>query len=162
MYWLLIIANLKNFCSSQKYMFYVAKKKCSDIGNIGNKSTDIVILGPIYRYPICRYRCISNNYHSKLRKHRFRFRNIVLSFLSSSPALSMVAASWTGVYFFQQIFSTCKNKFCCVTMFEVGGNTCNNAFQLAMQQCCAASCSNLLLVLLHLYHINSVFCVARK
>ena len=30
----------------------MAKKKCSDIGNIGNKSTDtdIVILGPIYRY----------------------------------------------------------------------------------------------------------------
>ena len=49
--------------------------------------------------------------------------------------------------------STCCNmllqlattKFCCVTMFEVGGNTRNNAFQLA-------SCSNLLLVLLHLYN----------
>ena len=27
-------------------------------------------------------------------------------------------------------------KFGCVTMFEVGGNTCNNAFQLATQQCC--------------------------
>ena len=27
-------------------------------------------------------------------------------------------------------------KFCCVAMFEVGGNTCNNAFQLAKQQCC--------------------------
>ena len=36
-------------------------------------------------------------------------------------------------------------------MFEVGGNTANNAFQLAMQQCCVTSCSNLLLVLLHLY-----------
>ena len=62
-----------------------------------------------------------------------------------------VATSWTGVYFFQQISSTCNNKFCCVTMFEVGGNTANNAFQLAMQQCYVASCSNLLLVLLHLY-----------
>ena len=52
--WLLIIASVKNFCSSQKYIFYMAKKKCSDIGNIGNKSTDtdIVILGPIYQYPI--------------------------------------------------------------------------------------------------------------
>ena len=39
---------------------------------------------------------------------------------------------------------------CCVTMFVVGGNTCNNTFQLASQQCCVASCSNLLLVLLHL------------
>ena len=27
-------------------------------------------------------------------------------------------------------------KFCRVTMFEMGGNTCNNAFQLATQQCC--------------------------
>ena len=27
-------------------------------------------------------------------------------------------------------------KFCCVTMFEVGGNTCNNALQLATQHCC--------------------------
>ena len=52
--------------------------------------------------------------------------------------------------------STCCNmllqlattKFCCVTMFEVGGNTCNNAFQLSTQQCCIESCSNLLLVLL--------------
>ena len=35
-------------------------------------------------------------------------------------------------------------------MFEVGGNMCNSAFQLTMQQCCIASCSNLLLVLLHL------------
>ena len=62
--WRKIVKSVKNFCSSQKYIFYVAKKKCSDIGNIGNKSTntDIVILGPIYRYPICRYRyrCISS------------------------------------------------------------------------------------------------------
>ena len=35
-------------------------------------------------------------------------------------------------------------------MFEVSGNTCNNAFQLGMQECCVANCSNLLLVLLHL------------
>ena len=31
-------------------------------------------------------------------------------------------------------------------MFEVGGNTCNNVFQLATQQCCVVSCSNLLLL----------------
>ena len=43
--WLLIVTSVKNVCSSQKYIFYVVKKKCSDIGNIGNKSTnnDIVI-----------------------------------------------------------------------------------------------------------------------
>ena len=44
-----------------------------------------------------------------------------------------VAASWTGVYFFRQIFSTCNKKFCCVTIFEVGGRVIR-AFQLAMQQ----------------------------
>ena len=33
-------------------------------------------------------------------------------------------------------------------MFEVGGNTCNNAFELATLQCCVASCSKSLLVLL--------------
>ena len=49
--WLLIIASVKHFCSSQKYIFYVAKKKYSGIGNIGNKSTD-VILGPISVMPI--------------------------------------------------------------------------------------------------------------
>ena len=56
--WLPIIASVKKFCSSQKYIFYVAKKKYSDIDNIGNESTDIdiVILGPICRY---RYQCIS-------------------------------------------------------------------------------------------------------
>ena len=40
-----------------------------------------------------------------------------------------VTASWTGVYFFQEIFSTCNNKFRCVKLFEVGGNTCNNKLQ---------------------------------
>ena len=40
---------------------------------------------------------------------------------------------------------------------EVGGNTTNNAFQLAIQQCCVASCSNLLLVLLHLNdHVHNL------
>ena len=74
-----------------------------------------------------------------------------------------VASSWTGVYFFQQIFSTCNNKFC-LRDNEVGGNTANNAFQLATQHCCVASCSNLLLVLLHLNfsEIFSVFHIAGK
>ena len=52
--------------------------------------------------------------------------------------------------FFNKFFQLATTKFCCVTMFKVGGNTFNNAFQLAMQQCSVASCSNLLLVLLHL------------
>ena len=42
-----------------------------------------------------------------------------------------VAASSTGVYFSQQIvFQLATTKFCCVTMSDVGGNTCNNTFQL--------------------------------
>ena len=64
-------------------------------------------------------------------------------------AACCIKLNWR-LLFFQQIFSTFNNKFCCVTMFEVGGNTANNAFQLAMQQCCVARCSNLLLVSLHL------------
>ena len=62
--------------------------------------------------------------------------------------------------FFNKFFQLATTKFCCVTMFEVGGNTCNNAFQLAMQQCCVASCSNLLLVLLHrnfYLHFSNIF-----
>ena len=41
---------------------------------------------------------------------------------------------WTGVYFFQLATTKC----CCVTMFEVGGNTCNNAFQKCCPYCRAS------------------------
>ena len=34
------------------------------------------------------------------------------------------------------LFQLATTKFGCTTMFEVGGTTCNNAFQLATQQCC--------------------------
>ena len=47
--------------------------------------------------------------------------------------LKKVNASSTWCNMLLQLATT---KFCCVTMFEVGGNTCNNAFQLATQQCC--------------------------
>ena len=43
------------------------------------------------------------------------------------------------------LFSTnaCNNIFCCVTMFEVGGNTANNAFQLeTILQVAAICCSH--------------------
>ena len=33
--------------------------------------------------------------------------------------------------FFDKFLQLATTKFCCVTMFEVGGNTCNNGFQLA-------------------------------
>ena len=62
---------------------------------------------------------------------------------------------WTPV----QLAATCcldlqqRNFVAWQLMFEVGGNTCNDAFQLATQQCCVASCGNLLLVLLHRNHL---------
>ena len=36
---------------------------------------------------------------------------------------------------FNMLLQLATTKFCCVTVFEVGGNMCN-AFQLATQQCC--------------------------
>ena len=54
-----------------------------------------------------------------------------------------------------------------MTMFEVGGNMCNNAFQLAMQQCCVASRRKMLPVLPDLkgmikkYIINT-YCTLRN
>ena len=44
-----------------------------------------------------------------------------------------VAKCWTDVYFLQQIYSTCNNKFCYVTMFEVGGN---NVVLQVEEKCC--------------------------
>ena len=37
--------------------------------------------------------------------------------------------------FSNKFFQLATKKLCWVTMFEVGANTCNNAFQLATQQC---------------------------
>ena len=37
--------------------------------------------------------------------------------------------------FLKKCFQLATTTFCCLGMFEVGGNTCNNAFQLATQQC---------------------------
>ena len=34
---------------------------------------------------------------------------------------------------FNMLLQLATTKFCCVTVFEVGGNTCNNASQLATQ-----------------------------
>ena len=49
-----------------------------------------------------------------------------------------VNASWTCCNMLLELATT---EFCCVTMFEVGGNTCNkaSAFQLATEQRCVAS-----------------------
>ena len=37
---------------------------------------------------------------------------------------------------FNMLLQLPTTKFCCLTMFAMGDNTCNNAFQLATQQCC--------------------------
>ena len=56
---------------------------------------------------------------------------------------NFVVASWknllrkvnTSSTYCNMLLQLSTTKFCCVTMFEVGGNTCNNAFQLATQRC---------------------------
>ena len=53
-------------------------------------------------------------------------------------------ASWSNMLqqvelastFFNKLFQLATTKFCCVTMFVLGGNTRNNAFHLATQHCC--------------------------
>ena len=106
--------------------------------NAANKNITYIFTLLLYLYAICVHQhCHETKFRCcKLKQH--------------------VAASWTGVYFFQQICSTCNNKFCCVTMFEVGGNTCNNAFQLATQQCCvqvAAICCSYYFTLSVPFHL---------
>ena len=68
----------------------------------------------------------------------------ITTHLKHCHATKFVVAGWKNLLKKVDVSSTCCNmlpqlattKFCCVTMFEVGGNTCNNAFQLATQQCC--------------------------
>ena len=40
------------------------------------------------------------------------------------------SSNWSNM-----LLQLATTKLCCVTMFEVGGNTCNNASQLATQRC---------------------------
>ena len=61
-----------------------------------------------------------------------------------------------------QLAATCcfnlqRRNFVAWQCLKWVGNTCNNAFQLATQECCVASGSNLLLVLLHLLRKESIF-----
>ena len=71
--------------------------------------------------------------------------------LQSDVAHISTKESKSTFYFLQQTFSTCNNFFCCVTSCDEGGNTSNITLQLATQQCCATSCTILLLVFAHLY-----------
>ena len=76
-----------------------------------------------------------------------KLKNVVgriTTHLKHCHATKFVVASWKNLLKKVDACSTCCNmllqlartKFGCVTMFEVGGKTCNNAFQLATQQCC--------------------------
>ena len=64
--------------------------------------------------------------------------------LKHCHATKFVVASWKNLLKKVEASSTWCNmllqlattKFCFATMFEVGGKTANNAFQLATQQCC--------------------------
>ena len=51
---------------------------------------------------------------------------------------------------FSKWTTTCNIEICCVTSWERNCNAGNNAFQLAMQQCCATSRAKMLPVLLDL------------
>ena len=67
--------------------------------------------------------------------------------LKHCHATKFVAASWKNLLkkvdanstWCNMLLQLATTKFCWVTMFEVGGNTCSNAFQVATQQCCFAS-----------------------
>ena len=81
---------------------------------------------------------------------------------------NFVVANWSSMLqqvelastFFNKSFQFATTKFCCVTMFEVGGNTCNNAFQLATSQCYVASWRKMLPVLPgHDYNIHIFYAV---
>ena len=78
---------------------------------------------------------------------------------------NFVVASWRSMLqqvelastFFNKYFQLATTKFCCVTVFEVGGNTCNNASQLATQWCCIASWRKMLPVLPGLKLVLNIF-----
>ena len=85
--------------------------------------------------------------------------NIVTQQFRCCKLKQYVTACWIGVYFFQQILQLATTKFCCVTMFEEGDNTCNNAFQLATQQCCPYyGASNCMCQIIYLYPLITEIC----
>ena len=67
---------------------------------------------------------------------KFVARQVVASVVIRAAKPKFVAESRTRVYFAQHVASTCNIVFCCETSWYKHGNTRNNVFQLAMQQCC--------------------------
>ena len=68
----------------------------------------------------------------------------ITTHLKHCHTTKFVVASWKNLLkksrrqfnLLQHAASTCNNEILLREMFEVGGNTCNNDFQLATQQCC--------------------------
>ena len=60
----------------------------------------------------------------------------------SRNKISLLHWSWSSIFqqvelastIFNTFFQLARKNICCVAMFEVGGDTCNNAFKLATQQ----------------------------
>ena len=70
---------------------------------------------------------------------KFVARQVEASLVIRAAKPKFVAESRTRVYFAQHVASTCNTLFCCETSWSQRGNTRNNVFQLAMQQCCETS-----------------------
>ena len=89
-----------------------------------------------------------------------KLKSVVVPYYRLPPTSNIVTqqhfvnvASWKNLLKKVDASSTCCNILLLlpVTMFEVGGNTrATTLFKSFRKQCCVASCSNLLLVLLHL------------
>ena len=78
---------------------------------------------------------------------KFVARQVVASVVIRAAKPKFVAESRTRVYFAQHVASTCNTLSCCETSWYKHGNTRNNVFQLAMQQCCKTSWRTMLPVL---------------
>ena len=74
---------------------------------------------------------------------------VAAQLVKRATKIKICCQSRTKFYFVQHIAATCNTEVCCATSCG-GGNTGNNALQLAKQQCCATSCKEMLPILLDL------------
>ena len=88
---------------------------------------------------------------------KFVARLVVASVVIRAAKPKFVAESRTRFCFAQHVASTCNTLFCCETSWYKHGNTRNNVFQLAMQQCCKTSWRKMLPVLPDLNSPKVVF-----
>ena len=106
-----------------------------------------------------RYGCFSSSLHKS-----FLWASDIFSLINSQSWVPTFSTSTTSA-----MFTSCPNRICprssalpqlATSKFVAwqveseGGNTANNAFQLATQQCCVTSCAKMLPILLDLYKNN--------